>query len=401
MSLDFTIPELQLNGAGTPPFAIFKQGFALGGTSGGTQWQDIILSGNTALTLANAKANGLEYLKLFGMCEQTGTPTPTTPVNIVCNNGALKWDSVNSKIYVDGTTETVQVHGKNLLDQSTRTDGYYIDVSGNPVQSASYCYSSIIPVVAGEKYTVSLTCGAGQTKRVHAYKDGVWQSQIGGYYVSNGGTLNQAFTIPSGCNGLRLSYANADTNVQVEVGENATAYEPYYSGGTATATDLLAVGTDKDIQEVLTGGITRNIGIKVLDGTEYYGTSSAYGSAVYITSAAAVWGANKSKAILCTHFLGLNSVSGGAQAANTCFFNLSGHIYFRTSMSKEDFQTWVTDQYNAGTPVIIVFVNSTATTSSVTAQSLDIQAGTNIIEITQASIDGLKLEAKYKGISEE
>ena len=64
-------------------------------------WEDIVLSGNTALTLTNAKADGLNYVKLFGeceqsaenlatvtangKCEQTGTPTSITPIPITCN----------------------------------------------------------------------------------------------------------------------------------------------------------------------------------------------------------------------------------------------------------------------------------------------------------------------------
>lgn len=72
------------------PLQFYKKGFEL--TSNGTSpsWRDIILSGNTALTLANAKADGLNYVKLFGGTEQNGTPTPTTPMDIVSNNGVVK-----------------------------------------------------------------------------------------------------------------------------------------------------------------------------------------------------------------------------------------------------------------------------------------------------------------------
>ena len=42
------------------------------------------------LELPNAVAGELEYVKAYGGTEQNGTPTPTSPVDIVCNNGALK-----------------------------------------------------------------------------------------------------------------------------------------------------------------------------------------------------------------------------------------------------------------------------------------------------------------------
>ena len=64
--------------------------------------------------------------------------------------------------------------------------------------------------------------------------------------------------------------------------------------------------------------------------------------------------------------------------------------------SVTDFKQWLSDQYNAGTPVIIVYPLATATTETVTGQTLNVQAGTNYATITQASLDNLELEVKYK-----
>ena len=44
----------------------------------------------TPKTLDNAEQNSLQYVKAYGKCEQNGTPTPTSPVDIVCNNGVVK-----------------------------------------------------------------------------------------------------------------------------------------------------------------------------------------------------------------------------------------------------------------------------------------------------------------------
>lgn len=49
---------------------------------------NVLLSGVSPLTLLNAVS--LNYVKAFGKCEQDLTPTPTSPVDIVCNNGAIK-----------------------------------------------------------------------------------------------------------------------------------------------------------------------------------------------------------------------------------------------------------------------------------------------------------------------
>ena len=62
-----------------------------------------------------------------------------------------------------------------------------------------------------------------------------------------------------------------------------------------------------------------------------------------------------------------------------------------------DWKAFLTNQYNAGTPVIVIYQLAEPTTETVTGQHLTTQAGTNIVEITQASMDNLPLEVSYKG----
>ena len=49
---------------------------------------NVLLSGVSPLTLVNAVK--LNYVKAFGKCEQASTPTPASPVDILCNNGTIK-----------------------------------------------------------------------------------------------------------------------------------------------------------------------------------------------------------------------------------------------------------------------------------------------------------------------
>ncbi|MBQ2175343.1 MAG: hypothetical protein II453_09850, partial [Alphaproteobacteria bacterium] len=70
MTLNFVIPEFNIGGAGTPPLQFFRRGFNINGSNGGGSWTDIILKGNTALTLTNCKQNGLNAVRLFGNAEQ-------------------------------------------------------------------------------------------------------------------------------------------------------------------------------------------------------------------------------------------------------------------------------------------------------------------------------------------
>ena len=118
-------------------------------------------------------------------------------------------------------------------------------------------------------------------------------------------------------------------------------------------TVLRAVGDVKDTYDPATQTITRRVAVIEMTGDETLSTSTAYGSAILITSAGALWGVDKNSTPLCTHFTGLAMISSGTAAENTCFFNASGHFYFRTSMSKTDFATFCAEAYAAGKPVTI------------------------------------------------
>lgn len=78
---------------------------------------NVILSGVSPLSLTDSKNKGINYLKLFGSAQQADTPTPDSPVDIMCNNGALKVDN-QGNVYADGTQETISLKddSNNVLE---------------------------------------------------------------------------------------------------------------------------------------------------------------------------------------------------------------------------------------------------------------------------------------------
>ena len=295
------------------------------------------------------------------------------------------------QVYIQGTKETVEVVGKNLIDMTKLTPHKYINLSG-VITAGGYGYSDFIPVVAGAKYTYNATyTDTATSTRIHGYKDGVWQQQIFGNAAA---FYPKTITIPAGINQVRISFYPQPTNPQFEVGESATTYEPYYSGGSATAEMLLKVGDYQDEQSVLDGEVTRKVGIKVLDGTEVWVMRTLSGKRRYQILLSPLAVAPFYNA-LNTHGVFLNATTNGAWSIRgdsyLCFYD-DGTLYTDVTA----FRNWLADQYANGTPVIVVYPLATATTETVTAQTLNNQAGTNIVEITQASIDGLPLEVSYK-----
>ena len=58
---------------------------------GGSTGQYVSVTGSSPLALVNSLANAIHSLTQYGKCVQNGTPTPSAPVDIMTNNGVLRY----------------------------------------------------------------------------------------------------------------------------------------------------------------------------------------------------------------------------------------------------------------------------------------------------------------------
>ena len=191
---------------------------------------------------------------------------------------------------------------------------------------------------------------------------------------------------------VQLSSTMSDDDfASIIIQEGTSIHNPQ----TASVADLYSVGDVADEAEIISGGVTHRIGCHVFDGTETFSKSSAYGQAFLINAAYVAWGADRTKAVLCTHFLGLPQKSGN-QEDNTCFFNQTGHFYFRVTDNSDinAWKAWLAEQYASGAPVIVWFVLAKNVTESVTAQPLHTADGDNTVSVT-ANVSPVALECEY------
>jgi hypothetical protein len=291
-------------------------------------------------------------------------------------------------IYTDGTTEKVEIAGNNLLDTASIVTGYRLNValnvtyggtSGNLtdfVADTSYYVSNLIPVEVGKTYIKN----SPSADAYHRFK--VYNANKVAVRISSANSI----TIQS--DEAYIAFCGMQT-------ELTTAYCGELLG-TATAENLFKVDDYQDVQSVIDGGVTRKVGIKVLDGTESWTASTFTAGKFFISTAVADWGALQRAATgYCTHAV-FNS--GGSSGNGRVNFDLNSFCFYYSTSSTTltAFKQFLADQYANGTPVIVVYPTSSATTETVTAQPMNIQAGTNIVQITQASMDNLELEVKYK-----
>ena len=471
------------------------------------------VTGNAPITLSNAISRAIKSLTQTGLCTQEGTPTPSAPVDIYCNNGALKYGQ----------------YGKNLNVGTLAGVGY----TSTGAESTSDTFAGTlwkIPCSEGEKYTVSYggfttsgitgvfvntwkTDGTFNTRQAIAstgvttytipegvgkvnftlYKtggatidDGAWMQVERGetatpyepshfgwhtdgtpevlwiddgnkfppnavadarYPVSSSGSCVVSCDVNNGSNVLAVEvhYYKADgtqinyytlssydstthrmyksfslpntaayvsierkaaystatvTDLKLSMGSTVTPY--VQPTGVASVQNLFGVGDYADTQEIISGAVTRNVGIKVFDGTENWTrTASGDGFTVFSIEANAhsIPGWSKITS-LSTHFecyVGSTSPTYIAANAGKFWLNTAGQ-YFRFviegTMDLAQFKAWLAAQYAAGTPVIVVYPLAEATTESVAGQSLSTAAGTNVVSVT-AEVSPIALECEY------
>lgn len=317
---------------------------------------------------------------------------------------------VEGGLYTDGTVETINVHGKNLFDKNTALLGD-IATNGSYVSRTYRVVSDYIPVRFGQNFvgsgTLRDTDGVEYTANVIKAFYKADKSYIAG---SRASVTSGTFIIDnSECAYMRIVFFNQslvagktvsleNSVLQVEQGSTATAYQPYYNGGTATAEMLLKVGNYTDEQEILSGAVTRKVGVKVFDGSETI-TISSSGAMISQIPGVAIGATNNP---INTHFAletSPTSLTVGKQrfgASGTQIYSANYYMKPLTSTTVSNFKQWLAQQYAAGTPVIVVYPLATPTAESVAGQTLQVTDGDNVLEITQASMTGLELEAKYK-----
>lgn len=266
---------------------------------------------------------------------------------------------------VVGLQPTVKVTGKNLIDDR---------IKYNPSQTWTLIGSTTLgggALLPPGKYYWNVY-----------YNGGAMPSGVTPYISYNGRTEYRphSFTLtepsyvhcriyPSQQNTAWSSYT-----AQVELGSEATPYEPYYDGGTASTQTLYAAGTAHDTQDAVSGEVTRRIGAVDMGTLDWF----TNGLRFYATVEGMIGypGSTKIANILCHRYIARPLVDSTMP---------------RMYIDNSDRISVVDDNYTdkntfkaAMSGVMLYYELATPTTSSVTAQPLALQKGSNSIYQTDA-----------------
>lgn len=293
-----------------------------------------------AIVLHDASNRHLQGLRLFGRSTQDGTPTPEAPVEIVSL-----------------PAPAVTVCGKN--------------------RCASQEYGAIFPcrLEANVVYTASVDNPAEDAMCLLVYDQNQERLQSVKCTSDNGGRRYANITPAQNVYFAMWAWANATTveNGQIEIGPTATEYEPYTGQTLQMANGLpgipVASGgnyTDADGQQWLCDEVDLGRGVYVqrvlsmtFDGTEDWKIDE-YTDYKYLLLPLALPGSSSGNTSdMCTHAT-LEQRRAVSSLKEDEFF-VNPHAFFSVSQggqeytSAEDWKSYLAGQYEAGTPVKMLY----------------------------------------------
>lgn len=279
--------------------------------------------------------------------------------------------------------------GKNLADESTAigfnaavtVDGGYISVTKNG--SSNYPAAHIDTYLrAGVTYTVSATCVQATAQAKLAIRDiapsNTTVASMTGYFTD--GQRKSVTYTPTKSGMYRVAlfscFGTADTgtaiftDIQLELGATATAYEPYTGTTTTTALGRTVYGGTVD---VVTGTLTLTHKAEIFDGTESWGREASGTFYVNLNNASKMVGRKSGglgSEMLCNWLKPTNTGTD-----NIVWVGSSGSYLNAKCSSASDaaaFKSMMT-----ATPLVVVYPLETPQTYNLTTHEVELLAGQN------------------------
>ena len=331
-------------------------------------------------------------------------------VNWMLNEGgAMPYEPYAEGIYVDNP-ETLTLGGKNLFYNSEEWDAGLF-VTGGKVASAGQNRTFVMRCSPNTTYYWKHCNLVGGCRAFTVDADTVEVGVEGAWIKQNPviGEVNEVYSATTGENAkwLCVCYGRnqngaapiadqwSDFILSVLPIDTDTPYEAYHTPQTATAENLFAVGDSQDEQEIISGVITRKVGIKIFDGTEGFTMSGVTFRTKDLSDKL------ENTKVLCTHFNGDVTPSSAVSAMpdlSVKGYGPSEDIFFKYSeiTTVADFKAWLAEQYAAGTPVIVLYPLAEEVTEQATPQTLTTQEGNNVLSIVSDVLPNITVE--YYGV---
>ena len=274
---------------------------------------------------------------------------------------------------------------RTLTFGASGTDGFTVNVTVTPdtFTTEASAYIGMLPNSSSPAYTGTIVGNILVGTRLKYVPCERVSDGAVGYYE----TVKGSFISPSGTGTPTKGAYDYSVSHSAVVG---TPEVLTMGTQTASVVDLYALSTGVyyDNHDVISGTVTRNVGIKVFDGSEEFTGSSNTIKYSGLTNVA-----TGTVFPVSTHFQAL-PIGGTPQTGKSFTIDSSGRLVFYTSKTTAEFPTWLAEQYAAGTPVIVIYPYEKSVKERVRGQTLVTAEGSNTVSVT-ANVSDIKLTAEY------
>ena len=369
---------------------------------GGSTLKTLTASGYPCVLEGSTGMPVLDY-KIYGNSVQDGTPSPENPIEVQ-SVGELVTEGEFSGKYVI----PVVVSGKNLINPQTTINGYRLGSDGNLFRENSYTTTDFIKVIPSKFYTRNI--GFTVTNPICEYD----ANKTFIRRVTNGTDI----MLSPDAHYVRTAF-NSDylSNIQLELGTESTAYEPYHEPVTTNIyldEPLRKIGDYADVIDFERGVVERNIKKVVFDGSEEFkNQNSIYDSEIKTMLCNTEFiDALEGNYILSSHFTKIYNAQN-AQAKpgtfsknslekykNYTYYNISNKelnvVQSDSTITKVSaFRSYLSKQYDVGTPVTAYYALADPTIEPISIPNIPTFDGTTVIS-TDAQIQPSNMEIKFK-----
>ena len=319
------------------------------------------------------------------------------------------------EVYTDGTPEIIAVGTNHYNSKSSPIVQGNVRYNGGDLTSSTAVRTDgYIPVNPLTKYIVRFK-GTVETASGCIYE---YSNDSGTDYEADFNWTSYIFS-QSGCvittgrttKGLRIAFYN-NGSMSPTYPEDIQEVTVVNAEQTASVENLWDLSDNHsssgtvpiwwDTQDIISGAVVRNCGIKIVDGTENW-QYGAQGAGYYWLDVYQDTTVMTSIGVRCTHY-----PTGSVQQNNDplgyrCFWDGYSRFYINVVASYADldaFKAFLREQWGKGTPMIFLYPLRESVIESVTAQALETENGDNTMTVT-AEVSGIEFEAIYKGYAEE
>ena len=361
-------------------------GANFGGAGSGAETKEI-----TGIPPLSIRSNGtmlLDYL-ISGNMTQTGTPTPTTPIQpSECgertgNLVRFYQEEMQGNFYgVDITVKNAEITLNGTVSPGS---GHWVEIGYKFGGGTGLTDNVVIPCEPETSYTITTEILDGNSSEVRIISFGTSNTlktiNIGSSLTTMfSADINRIF-ISLGPGGVVFN--NLKFRVMFNKGSTALPYEPYgykipiSSANTTTPVYLREVETTRKIKKL------------VLTGEENWKKSSAYAGSFYAAIITRL--ISEGYSAYCSHltFTILSQYTKGKFCFNGAVTYKNCNLWFNqfdSSTTVEDFKSYLAAQYVAGTPVTVWYVLSEPTTGIVNEPLRKIGDHADTISYEQAGV---------------